>query len=79
MILEGDGGIVTHLDGARITFDSEHAASLIFERSEKRKGINYYKFFRLDGKIDLEKAIELIGAFFPCDGMLNEYFGELPD
>lgn len=77
MIMQRDGRMVTHLDGALVAFEDQEAARRIFDEGEKKKGISYEKDFRLDGLFSIEDASEIIGRYFPTDKLISEYFEEI--
>jgi hypothetical protein len=74
MILTPDGQRAIHVDGALVTFTSEADIAWVFDTGEKRKGVTYKKFFRVDGDTQIETAIGLIRHFFPVDELVDEYF-----
>src|SRR5262249_32892155 len=74
MILAPDANTVYHLDGAVVKFESDCEIASIFQTGNKHKGCEYEKYFRLDGEISFENAIELIRAFFPVEELIDEYF-----
>jgi len=78
MILTSEGQRAIHLDGALVTFASAADIASIFGSGEKRKGVTYEKFFRVDGNTQLETAIGLIRHFFPVEELVDEYFEHVP-
>jgi hypothetical protein len=78
MILTQDGAFARHIDGANIKFSAESDIQAIFASAEKRKGVVYAKYFRLDGEIVVRDAIELVQHFFQVKELVGEYFECLP-
>ncbi|MBW3538823.1 MAG: hypothetical protein KY476_00995 [Planctomycetes bacterium] len=78
MILTQDGGSARHLDGANIEYSAEADVREIFARREKRKGVAYSKYFRLDGDIAVGDAIEIVRHFFLVKELVCEYFDCIP-
>lgn len=78
MIFAQDASIARHIDGANIEFSAESDILAIFASAEKRKGVAYTKYFRLDGKIAMREAIELVQQFFQVKELAGEYFECLP-
>jgi hypothetical protein len=74
MILTLDGRIAVHVDGANIVFADETDVQAIFAAGEKGKGVAYDKYFRLDGKLAIDDAIQLVQEFFQVKELVGEYF-----
>lgn len=74
MILTHDVSSAIHLDGAIVTFESDCEIASIFQTGNKRKGCRYEKYFRLDGEIKIENALQIIRAFFSVEELVDEYF-----
>lgn len=66
-------GSFRHLDGATMRHDKQDAETL-FQHGMKMKGINYQKWFRLDGSIARDDAVAIAKAYFPLEALLVEYF-----
>ena len=62
----------SHLDGATMHHDKD-AAETLFEQGTKMKGLNYQKWFRLDGAISMTDALALARAYFPLESLVIEY------
>lgn len=62
-----------HLDGAVIEY-SEDDLDLFLRESRKVKGDSYEKYFRIDGRIDVEHMHNLAKAFFPTEELYSEAF-----
>ncbi|MBK8271300.1 MAG: hypothetical protein IPK83_24460 [Planctomycetes bacterium] len=78
MILNPNTMIVNHLDGALIHYNSELEIATMFNTADKQKGCMYEKYFRLDGHIPMDSAIEMVRAFFPIQELVDEYFQHDP-
>jgi hypothetical protein len=72
-LLNADGTIFNHLDGAIITH-TEEDHSRLFQDGEKVKGTGYQKYFRLDGKIEFDRAVDIVNGYFPIEQISHEYF-----
>jgi hypothetical protein len=66
--------IVNHLDCATMHFSEEQKLQ-IFQGGVKIKGNSYQKHFRVDGKISLIIALDLMRAYFPIEELFNESIG----
>ena len=74
MIMDSEGKHVSHLDGALVDFEDQAAIQSIFDEGEKRKGVRYTKYFRVDGSFDIQLAVGIIREFFPIEELVDEYF-----
>ena len=72
-ILNAEGNIFNHLDGATITH-TKNDHSRLFQHGDKIKGTNYQKQFRLDGEIPFKEAVGIVNAYFLIEQLSLEYF-----
>jgi hypothetical protein len=64
---------IYHLDGAIIEYSPEDL-DIFLQQSRKVKGHSYNKFFRLDGKIEIEHMHSLAKSFFLTEDLYDEAF-----
>jgi hypothetical protein len=62
-----------HFDGATIKYSDDDLDAL-FQGSEKIKGHDYKKHFRLDGQFSMEHLHRIARRFLPVESLYNEAF-----
>jgi len=65
--------VFTHFDGALILHDKEIKDKMSWDAFIPPKNFPYKKLFRLDGKIPIESAMELMYNYLPLEDLNKEY------